>query len=169
MSGVLVAGVGNIFRGDDAVGSEVARRLSTVTLPPDVRVVDVGIRALHLAYELLEGYDTLVLVDAAPRGGVPGTVYVIEPDLPARGAAATGPAPTDPAPEAAVLDGHAVDPGAVLALLPGLEKRPRRVFVVGVEPADVSDTLGLSPPVAAALDEAVRTVKDLVTEGAAHG
>ena len=81
MSGrVLVAGVGNIFLGDDGFGVEVARRLAGERLPEDVRVADFGIRGVHLAYELLDGYDTAILVDAAPRGGQPGTLYVIEPE-----------------------------------------------------------------------------------------
>jgi hydrogenase maturation protease len=78
---VLVAGVGNVFLGEDGFGLEVARRLATEPLPAWVRVGDFGIRGVHLAYELLEGYEAAILVDAAPRGEAPGTVYVIEPDL----------------------------------------------------------------------------------------
>src|ERR1051325_7107702 len=78
---LLVAGIGNIFMGDDAFGCEVARRLSARTLPAGVRVVDFGIRGFDLAYAIMDGPDVTVLVDATPRGGAPGTVYTIEPDL----------------------------------------------------------------------------------------
>lgn len=76
----LVAGVGNIFLGDDGFGVEVARRLAAEPLPEQVEVADIGVRGVHLAYQLLDGYDTLVLVDATTRGGAPGTLYLIEPD-----------------------------------------------------------------------------------------
>ena len=78
---ILVAGIGNIFLGDDGFGSEVARRLLARPLPAEVRVVDFGIRGFDLAYALLDGYDVTVFVDATPRGGEPGTIYTIEPDL----------------------------------------------------------------------------------------
>jgi len=101
MKRVLVAGVGNIFLGDDAFGVEVAVRLRAHRVPPGVKVVDYGIRGLHLAYELLEGdYDLTVLVDASPRGGAPGTLYVIEPDL-------------DSAP-GTIADAHAMNPDAMM-------------------------------------------------------
>src|ERR1700758_4827464 len=77
---ILVAGVGNIFLGDDAFGVEVVQRLARRALPDGVRVVDFGIRGLDLVYALLDGYETVVLVDAAPRGGSPGTLYVLEPE-----------------------------------------------------------------------------------------
>ena len=79
--GVLVAGIGNIFLADDGFGVEVAQRLRRPALPDGVRVEDFGIRGVHLAYELLDGYDALVLVDAVPMGEPPGTVAVIEPEL----------------------------------------------------------------------------------------
>ena len=78
---VLVAGIGNIFLGDDGFGVEVADRLAGRTLPDGVQVADFGIRGVHLAYELLDGYDALVLVDAVPMGEPPGTVAIIEPEL----------------------------------------------------------------------------------------
>src|ERR1700704_4403857 len=78
---ILVAGIGNIFLGDDAFGCEVTRRLVERTWPDRVRIVDFGIRRFDLAYALLDGYDVTILVDATPRGGEPGTVYTIEPDL----------------------------------------------------------------------------------------
>ncbi len=80
---ILIAGIGNIFLGDDAFGVEVVRRLSRSArkLPDEVRIVDFGIRGFDLAYALMEGYEVAILVDATPRGGVPGTLYTIEPDL----------------------------------------------------------------------------------------
>src|SRR4029450_12420487 len=107
---VLVAGVGNIFLGDDGFGVEVARRLAAEELPEDVRVADFGIRGVHLAPELLDGYDPAILVDATPRGGPPGTVYVIEPEPPAVRDAG------DPA-ETPLIDAHALEAAAVLGRL----------------------------------------------------
>ncbi len=78
----LVAGVGNIFFGDDGFGVEVARRLTECELPEGVTVADYGIRGMHLAYDLSNGFDRAILIDAAPRGGTPGTVYVLEPEEP---------------------------------------------------------------------------------------
>jgi len=151
MSGrVLVAGIGNIFLGDDGFGVEVAQRLAGEAFPAGVRVVDFGIRGLHLAHELLNDYDTAILVDAAPRGGTPGTLYVIEPD----------PAPTPDAP----FDAHALNPEAVLAAVKALGGEVGRVLVVGCEPATVEEGIGLSAPVARAVDEALRVVRDLVAD-----
>ena len=148
---VLVAGVGNIFLGDDGFGSEVARRLAGEPFPATVRVEDFGIRGVHLAYELLEGYDTAIIVDATQRGGAPGTIYVIEPD------------PDDP-PEPTPLDGHSLAPGEVLARLSALGGEVGQVLVVGCEPETVDERMGLSPPVAGAVDEAVRVVRRLVAQ-----
>ena len=154
MSGrVLVAGIGNIFLGDDGFGSEVARRLAGEPFPEGVRVTDFGIRGLHLAYDLLDGYDTAILIDAAPRGGAPGTIYVIEPDLPA-----------EPSPGGSILDAHGMEPVAVLGLLSTLGGSVGRVLVVGCEPATVEEGIGLSEPVARAVDEAARVVRELVAE-----
>jgi hydrogenase maturation protease len=154
----LVAGLGNIFFGDDAFGSEVARRLLTANepLPQGVKVTDFGIRGIHLAYELLDGYDTAILVDATPQGGEPGTVYVIEPDLDSL-ESESGLA------EAGIADAHGMDPISVLALLRSLGGEVRRLLVVGCEPADTDEHMGLSDPVAAAVDEAVRVIRDLVS------
>ncbi len=158
-SRVLVAGIGNIFHSDDGFGSEVARRLLTAPdpLPEGVKVTDFGIRGIHLAYELLDGYDTAILVDATQQGGEPGTLYVMEPDVDAieteNGLA-----------EAGIADAHGMDPASVLALLRSLGGGVERLLVVGCEPADVEDGMGLSEPVARAVDEAVRVVRELVTE-----
>ncbi|MGW0765426.1 hydrogenase maturation protease [Streptomyces sp. NPDC002676] len=158
----LVAGVGNVFLGDDGFGVETVRRLAQETLPPYVEVADIGVRGVHLAYQLLDGWDTLVLVDVTVRGGPPGTLYVID---------ATVPGERDPGATAAPLDGHRMTPDTVLALLDTLcagtgAAPPRRILVVGCEPADLDEGMGLSPKVAAAVPEAVRTVTELVRQEA---
>ncbi|MFF3327502.1 hydrogenase maturation protease [Streptomyces sp. NPDC002889] len=152
----LVAGIGNIFLSDDGFGVETVRRLREQQLPDHVEVVDIGVRGVHLAYQLLDGYDTLVLVDATARGGEPGTLYLIDAG-----------APDSAAPQSTPLDGHGMSPDAVLALLDTLcagtgGTPPRRTLVVGCEPASVEEGIGLSPQVASVLPEAVRMVTDLV-------
>lgn len=156
---VLIAGIGNVFLGDDAFGVEVARRLATRALPDGVRVRDFGIRGLDLAYALLDGCDAAILVDAAPRGAAPpGTVYVIEVDPGAPAPAAKGPE--------VMLDTHAMNPEKVLRLVEAMNGRIGRVLVVGCEPATLGPEddvqMGLSPPVAAAVEEAVKLVESLV-------
>jgi hydrogenase maturation protease len=146
----LVAGVGNIFLGDDGFGVEVARRLAGDAAREGVRIADYGIRGLHLAYELMDGYDALILVDAVSRGGDAGTVYVIEPEV-------------DRA-DAAPMDAHGMNPEAVLTALASLGGTLGRVVVVGCEAADVSEGIGLSPPVASAVDGAVSVVRDLLDD-----
>ncbi|MEV7543067.1 hydrogenase maturation protease [Streptomyces sp. NPDC089915] len=163
MSGrVLVAGIGNVFLGDDGFGVEAVRALSAHPLPGHVEAADFGVRGVHLAYQLLDGYDTLVLVDATERGGAPGTLYLIE---------ATGAAPAGGG--RPVLDGHHMSPDAVLGLLGTLcagtgSTPPRHIYVVGCEPACVEEGLGLSAPVAAAVPEAVLMLLDLLRAGAAE-
>src|SRR5262249_15201119 len=115
---ILVAGVGNIFLGDDAFGVEVARRLARRPLPPEVRVVDFGIRGLDLTYALLDGYETVVLVDAAPRGGPPGTLYVLEPEPGEPPAGEAGP----------LFEMHSLDPVKVLRLAAALGGRVERLL-----------------------------------------
>jgi hydrogenase maturation protease len=150
-----VACVGNIFLGDDGFGIEVARRLAARELPPGVTVTDFGIRGIHLAYELAEkSYPTVILVDATPRGGEPGTVYLIEPDLDRLG---------DPA--AVQADAHGMDPQTVFALFRTLGGKPGRVLIVGCEPASTEEEIALSEPVAAAVDEAVRLICELLERG----
>jgi hydrogenase maturation protease len=149
---VLVAGVGNIFLGDDGFGVEVVARLALRPLPEHVRVLDVGIRGLHLAYELLSGVDQLILIDAAQRGEAPGTVSVLRvvaPDGPA-----TGITP---------MDAHDMSPDTVLSLVHSLGGDLGEVLVVTCEPADVSANLGLSDVVLAGIDPAVAAVERLVT------
>ena len=165
---MLIAGVGNIFLGDDGFGVEVARRLAAADLPDGVRVADYGISGMHLAYDLAEGYETTILIDAAPRGGEPGTVYVIEVDT---GRAAAAPPPDHGRPgltgESPLLDAHGMQPDVVFSMLDLLGADAGRVLVVGCEPASTDEGIGLSAPVTAAVDEAVRVVLDLVRAAAA--
>ncbi|MER6124178.1 hydrogenase maturation protease [Streptomyces sp. NPDC001795] len=153
---VLVAGIGNIFLGDDGFGVETVRALTGRQLPGHVEVVDIGVRGVHLAYQLLDGYETLILVDATARGEDPGTLYVIEHDTADGGDA-----------EGVPLDGHRMTPGSVLALLGTLcagtgGRPPRRTLVVGCEPASVEERIGLSPQVSEAVPEAVRLIEELL-------
>jgi hydrogenase maturation protease len=155
---VLIAGIGNIFLGDDGFGVEVATRLSTAELPPDVVAADFGIRGMHLAYEMLDGrYATTILVDAISRGGAPGTLSVIEAVPHQEPDGQPVPQPR----EGTAVDPHGMHPAAVLELLRRLGGAPGRVLVVGCEPASVAEGIGLSEPVAAMVDEAVRRTQDL--------
>ncbi len=124
---VLVAGVGNIFLGDDAFGVEVVQRLASRTLPDNVNVVDFGIRSYDLAYALMEAWELVILVDAVPRGGQPGTVYVIEPELPQSGESPAG----------LGFDAHSMNPVSVLQLVHALGGTFARTLVVGCEPASI--------------------------------
>jgi hydrogenase maturation protease len=159
---MLIAGIGNIFLGDDGFGPEVAKRLGGVSLPGWVRVADYGISGMHLAYDLADGYDTAILIDAAPRGDKPGTVSVL--DVAAEHRPDAGPA--DEAIGASRLfDAHGMQPDVVLGVLDMLgEAGPARILVVGCEPASVDYGMELTEPVANALDEAVQVVLDLVAE-----
>jgi len=150
---VLVAGIGNIFLGDDAFGVEVVRRLADRKLPEGVQVVDFGIRGFDLAHALIDSDSTAVLVDATPRGGEPGTLYLLE-------AAVDAGEPS--------VETHGMDPATVLRLVEALGGRPPRVLVVGCEPAtidlDEEGQIGLSPAVETAVDEAVRMIESLVID-----
>jgi hydrogenase maturation protease len=151
MSGILVAGIGNIFQGDDAFGVEVVRRLRDRALPACVTAVDFGIRGIDLAYALLDGHDAVVLVDTAARGAAPGTVSVIE-------VASSDEAPATVAP-------HSLDPAAALAMARALGSPIPPVFVVACEPQELGGeegVMGLSAPVAAAIEPAVDAVQALV-------
>ncbi|HEX4386837.1 MAG TPA: hydrogenase maturation protease [Myxococcales bacterium] len=147
---VLVAGIGNIFFGDDAFGVEVAQRLLQRRLPEGVVVKDFGIRGLELTYALTDGWGAAILLDAAPRGGAPGTLYVLDTSN------------TSAAPE---LDPHEMHPARVLAMAREIGKAPKIVRVVGCEPASASEMeMGLSPQVAAAIDPACALVEELLAE-----
>ncbi len=153
---VLVAGIGNIFLGDDAFGVEVAQRLLRQAWPEGVKVADFGIRGLDLAYALTDGYDAALLIDALPRGAPPGTLCVLEPDL--GSVDGGGPAAVEP---------HAMDPVRVLRLAQTLGTRPPRILVLGCEPAPPAadeEFMGLSPPVSAAIDGAVAMAESLVQQ-----
>ena len=144
---ILVAGIGNVFRTDDGFGPEVARRLSALPCPPAVRVTDYGIRGLHLAYDLLDPWDVLVLIDALPDRGRVGSVVLLEIGDEHVGAAAG-------------VDAHGMDPASVLATVPALGGRlPPRTLLVGCQVSDTGDAMGLTPEVVAAVDEAVMTVR----------
>jgi hydrogenase maturation protease len=163
---VLVAGIGNIFLGDDGFGVEVARRMATAGLPDGVHVADYGIRGVHLAYELLNRrYDVLIMVDAVPVEGEPGTLAVIEVDAAAVDDIVAGLDPSDPLTPPAV-DGHGMHPMAVLRLLRQLGGEMDRVLVVGCRPAVIDERMELSEPVRAVLDEAVALVTDLARDEA---
>ena len=154
---ILVASVGNIFLGDDAFGVEVAKRLSQRALPEGVKVVDFGIRSYDLAYALMDedAWDLVILVDALSRGGMPGTLYALEPELPEGGETP------------AEFDAHTMNPDGVLQLVAALGGQPGRMLVVGCEPAtvepDLEGNIGLSPAAEAAADEAVGMIEELIS------
>jgi hydrogenase maturation protease len=147
---VLVAGCGNLFLADDAFGVEVATRLLQTELPEGVVVRDTGIRGVHLVYELLDGWDTVIIVDASPRGEAPGTISLIEPNPDAEPGDAT------------LLDAHSMNPDAVLAMVGILGGKIGRILVVACEPAEITERIGLSPIVEAAVDGAVTMVRDVI-------
>jgi hydrogenase maturation protease len=155
---VLVAGIGNIFLGDDAFGVEVAQQLLRRPQPDGVRIVDFGIRGFDLAYAMLEPNEVVILVDATSQGGAPGTLYVIEAD--------TGPPQNGQTPE---IQAHSMTPAAVFHLIRAMgEQPPGRVLVVGCEPLTFGPEelgqMGLSDPVAAAVPGAIELVEQLVAE-----
>jgi len=151
----LVAGVGNVFLRDDAFGVEVVRLLAGRPVPDGVEIRDFGIRGVHLVYDLLNGCDLFVLVDAAPRGEPPGTVSVLEVEVPDAGSLASP-----------VMDAHDLTPDTIFALLGSLGGRPGRSLLVACEPADVSAGIGLTDPVLEALPHAVRTVEEILASAA---
>jgi hydrogenase maturation protease len=152
---VLVAGIGNVFLGDDGFGVALADRLARDALPAGVEVVDYGIRGMDLACAMLDGWDAVVLLDAMPRGGRPGTLYVVEPELDE---------------DHVAVEAHGMDPVAVLATARALGGALPRTLVVGCEPSavpagDEADVVAeLSEPVRAALDEALRLVHALLEQ-----
>jgi hydrogenase maturation protease len=146
MNPILIAGIGNIFLGDDGFGSAVVGRLAAAELPPDVTAKDYGIRGIHLAYDLLSGdVDALIMVDALPTGEPAGTVSLLEIDDEAWVELTAGPT---------TVDSHAMHPGAVLAALHALGGRVGRLLIVGCQPASLEPVIGLSTPVAAAVEPA---------------
>lgn len=148
---MLVAGIGNLFLGDDGFGPEVVRRLvKECDLPQSVRVVDYGIRGMHLAYDLLDGYDALVIVDAMPGDGAPGDVTVLEVGEDDLGAGD--------------FDPHGMAPVAVLGSLRQLGGALPPTYVVGCRPQDINEGIGLSPTVQAAVPQAINVLRGLLSE-----
>jgi len=155
---ILVAGIGNIFSGDDAFGVAVAERMWQRPQVPDVRVHDFGIRGLDLAYSLLEGFEVVILVDACPRGEAPGTLFVIEPKIDSK-------EEVDAHPD--LIDAHGMDPVKMLRLAASLGAPRGRILLVGCEPhpPDASDfSMEMSPPVAAAVDRAVAVIDEMIAD-----
>jgi len=148
----LVAGFGNVLRGDDGFGVAVIRRLEAETLPDGVRLLEVGTGGIHLAQELLSPYDHLIVVDAMARGGAPGSLYTLH---------------VDDVEAATEVDLHAAIPARALAIAKALGGLPRRVHLVGCEPLDVDELMAdLSDPVKEAVEPAVRAVVGLVVSEA---
>ncbi len=155
---ILIACIGNIFLGDDGFGCEVARRLAARELPGEARLVDFGIRGFDLAYALLDGYEVTIFVDATPRGGEPGTLYTIEPDLSELNELDA---------QAMLVEPHGMNPLKVLGMVKSMGGTFRRILLVGCEPETLggeAGQMGLSAPVEAAVGEAVRVVESLVQE-----
>jgi hydrogenase maturation protease len=154
---ILIAGIGNIFLGDDAFGCEVVKRLSQRTWPDNVRVIDYGIRGFDLAYALLDGCDVTIFVDATPRGDAPGTLYTIEPDLNELELLGTD----------AVIETHGMNPLKVLRLVKTMGGEFKTILLVGCEPETFGPEeglMGLSKPVADAVPVAMQVVESLVAK-----
>jgi hydrogenase maturation protease len=151
---ILVAGVGNAWLQDDAFGGECARRLEEAGTPPGVTVMDFGTGGLDLAYELMRGYDALVLLDASRHGGEPGTLYVLEPELSDYAGAIE---------DGETISPHAMDPGSMLRFVNAIGGFSGKVVVIGCEPGEVETIgLGLTPPVEAAVDRALALVGETI-------
>jgi hydrogenase maturation protease len=153
---ILIAGVGNAWLRDDGFGGEVARRLSERRLPDGVSVMDAGTGGLDLAYEVMRGYDGLVILDVSQQGGTPGTLYVMEPD---EESVAAGIEDGD------VINPHAMDPQTVLRFVKSVGAWPGKVVVIACEPGDVQEMgWGLSDEVREAVQRAVELVVETVDE-----
>ncbi len=148
---ILVAGIGNIFLGDDGFGPEVMRHVGVHTVGADVHPVDYGIRGMHLAYDLLEDWRALVLVDALPDRGAPGTLHVFEADHETL-------SPT------VGLEAHSMDPAAVFATLRALGGTPPQTIVIGCEVQNIDEGMGLSAPVSAAVPRAVSALNEVLVD-----
>jgi hydrogenase maturation protease len=158
MTRILVAGIGNIFNGDDGFGVEVVQRLVRRSQPEGVKVMDIGIRGIDLTYALLEDWSAAILVDAAVRGHAPGTVSIIEPDAPSH---------TDLALADVLISGHDLDPAKVMQVVSMLGGKCSRILLVACEPGDLGGedgAMGLTPPVAAAIEPAVAAVERLIAQ-----
>lgn len=154
---ILIAGIGNIFMGDDAFGVEVVQKLMKRGMPEGVQVVDFGIRGFDLAYAILDGYEATIMVDAIQRGGKPGTLYIVEPDLDNLGEL-----------ETQMIETHGMHPVKVLNLVKAMGGAPERLRLVACEPAtfgpEGEGQMELSEPVQRAVIEAVPIVEAMVQE-----
>ena len=151
---ILVAGIGNIFFGDDAFGCEVAKELMKRSLPEGVCITDFGIRSYDLAYAMMDDYDATILIDASPRGEPPGTLYLIKPEMEKLDEVSDE-----------VLDAHSMNPVRVLQLARSLGGQPRNLYVVGCEPAVLESAdgrMGLSEKVQAAVEPGINMVEELI-------
>jgi len=156
MKNILIAGIGNIFFGDDAFGCEVARELMRQPLPEGVRVIDFGIRSYDLAYAMMDGPDVTIFIDATARGQPPGTVYIIEPETISLDSTS-----------GEVVNAHSMNPVRVLQLIRSLGGQPGRLYLVGCEPAVLETeegAIGLSQPVQAAIPKAIEMIELLIRE-----
>jgi hydrogenase maturation protease len=153
---ILVAGVGNAWLQDDAFGGECARRLEERGVPEGVTVMNFGTGGLDLAYEIMRGYDALVLLDASRQGGEPGTLYVLEPDMEEL---------TGPIEDGDVINPHGMDPQTVLRFVGAIGGFSGRIVVIGCEPGEVDDVgLGLTPAVEGAVERALALVSETLEE-----
>jgi hydrogenase maturation protease len=153
---ILVAGVGNAWLQDDAFGAECARRLEARGVPSGVTVMDFGTGGLDLAYEIMRGYDALVILDASRRGGEPGTLYVIEPDMEEIASSIE---------DGEAINPHGMDPHTVLRFVKAFGGFSGKVVVIGCEPGEVDDVgIGLTPPVEAAVERALEMVTETLAE-----
>jgi hydrogenase maturation protease len=153
---ILVAGIGNIFLGDDAFGVEVVAQLAKRKLPEAVRVIDFGIRAIDLTFALLDDFDVVILVDAVPRGGSPGQVYVIE-------AAVNQPQPM-PDPAASLIELHRLDPAKVLQLVAAFNGHVDRLLVVGCEPTPLDESGDIQPGMSSAARDAIPVALEILIQ-----
>jgi hydrogenase maturation protease len=153
---ILVACVGNLWLGDDGFAGEVAKRLRERDLPDDLAVADFGTGGLDLAYEVMRGYEALILVDISRQGGEPGTLYVMDVDPDSVGG---------PIEDGENIDPHGMDPQTVLRFVKAVGGWPGKVIVIACEPKQIEDVaIGLSEPVAASLDGAVELVLESIEE-----
>lgn len=153
--GILVAGIGNAWLSDDGFGSEVARRLLAGEVPTGVVVLDLGSGGLDLAYEVMRGYDALILIDVSRQGGEPGTLYVMEPD----------PDEIEPIGDGEVVSPHGMDPHTVLRFVKTVGGWPGTIRIIACEPAEVEEMgMALTPQVEAALEGAVKLVNEQIAE-----
>jgi len=153
---ILVAGIGNIFLGDDAFGVEMVRRLSATPLPLEVTLTDFGIRSLDLAYAIADDYDVTILLDAISQGQPPGTVSLIEPDINGSNLSDGGPA-----------DAHSMNPVRALQMASSLGGQARRLYLIACEPAVLESEegqLGVSDQVEAAIPHAIEMLRTLLDE-----